>query len=219
MVGFPGETREDVRTTFEFIQSNRDVIDTPFSSYSVSIFELREGIPVLEQSEHFQVQPRVPLRGELDDQYEFECDGGLTLQERINWRERFIRFSKEDLNMEIVCPQNKTHQLVLKDLYDQGNLALPVGRIEPAGLDQLTGRLTAGIEITRHRDSIHVLSHASGGELEVCLGLLGVFRGFQQGIRLDLACRLQSIWDGTQFARFVEFLYRNDYLVIFSPGM
>jgi hypothetical protein len=63
-------------------------------------------------------------------------------------------------------------------------------------------------------DSIRVLSRASGGELEVSPELLAVLRGFQEGMSLDFAFRMQRVWNEDRFAQFVAFLYRNDYLVI-----
>ena len=143
MIGFPGETEEDVQKTYDFIRQNRDVIDTPFSSYAVGVFELRGGIPVLEGADQFGIRKRSPLRGDLDDQYEFESSNGLSREACLCWREEFIRYSKLELDMEMIAPQNKTHQLVLKDLYDQGVLKLPLLRISP---DCFTA---TGVELAR----------------------------------------------------------------------
>jgi len=97
MVGFPGEAEEDVQWTFDFLHQNRDVIDTPFSSYSTAIFELRSGIPVLEMADRYRVLPRNPLRGALDDQYEFESIGGLSETARIAWLGALHRYSKTEI--------------------------------------------------------------------------------------------------------------------------
>jgi len=137
MVGFPGENEEDIQWTFDFLRQKRDVIDTPFSSYSTAIFELRSGIPVLDMAERYRVLPRNPLRGALDDQYEFESIGGLSEEARTVWRERFIRYSKTELSIELCSPQNKTDQLVLKDLFDQGAVDLPVCQVKPEDFTRL----------------------------------------------------------------------------------
>ena len=216
MVGFPGETEEEVEKTYSFIRQNRDVIDTPFSSYSVAVFELRSGIPVLDQADRFRVLPKDPLRGDLDDQYEFESEGGLSEQSRIEWRERLIRFCKVEMDAELICPQNKTHQLVLKDLYDHGVFNLPVLEIRPELFHSTIARFAPGIEFKSDESALHLVNQANGGEIELSLSLAEVIRGFETGISVDFAFRSQYLWDQEKFARFVTFLYRNDYLVLDS---
>lgn len=212
MVGFPGETEEEVQETYSLIRQNRDLIDTPFSSYAVAIFELRSGIPLLEQVERFRVLPKDPLRGDLDDQYEFASEGGLSERARIEWREQLIRISKVEMDMELICPQNKTHQLVLKDLHDCGIFDLPVLQICPDYFPSITATLAPGIEFTSKAGTLRVINHANGGELEVSLRLLDVFHCFAAGVGLDVAFHTQDLWEQETFARFVTFLYRNDYL-------
>jgi hypothetical protein len=212
MVGFPSETDEDVRKTYDFIRENRDVIDTPFSSYSVATFELRSGIPVLESANRFRVLPRDPLRGDLDDQYEFESLDGLSVQKRIEWREKLIRLSKQKLGIEIVAPQNKTHQLVLKDLYDEGAFDLPLVTIVPADFATTRVRLAAGVEVRAEGAILRVVNHANGGELEVSQRLTDVFTRFETSTEVQEAFTSQMIWNHDRFASFVNFLYRNDYI-------
>ncbi len=212
MVGFPGETKEEVAETYDFIRQNQDVIDTPFSSYSVSIFELRSGIPVLEQAERFRILPRNALRGDLDDQYEFECESGLSAQARVEWREKLVRFSKLEMHAELICPQNKTHQLILKDLYDAGELRLPVLQARPERFAVTFASLTRGVELIRTANALRVLNHANGGELEVSFHLAKAFGAIASGATLDAAFGAQEIWNGVIFARLVNFLYRNDYI-------
>jgi len=214
MVGFPGETEEEVQKTYSFIRRNRDVIDTPFSSYSVAIFELRSGIPVLDQAERLRLRPKNWLRGDLDDQYEFESVGGLSEQARSEWRERLIRFFKVEMDAELICPQNKTHQLVLKDLYDCGMFDLPTLQVEPDRFIFTGATLARGVELIPAINAMRVVNHANGGELEVSLRLIEVFRHFAVGTSLDTAFRSQDLWDREAFARFIMFLYRNDYLYV-----
>lgn len=214
MVGFPGETEEDVEKTYLFIRQNRDVIDTPFSSYSVAVFELRSGIPVQQQPGLYSLLPRDPLRGDLDDQYEFESATGLAPRRRAEWRERLIRLSKMEMGIELICPQNKTHQLVLKDLYDQGMFDLPVTSVEAGSLGLLRARLASGVRVGRGEGGLRVMNHANGGELEVSRSLEQVFRAFESGENLEAAFQLQSVWDRGGFSRLVSFLYRNDYITV-----
>lgn len=212
MVGFPGETGEDVQKTYDFIRENRDVIDTPFSSYSVAVFEVRSGIPVLENANRFRVLPRNPLRGDLDDQYEFESLDGLSAQERIEWREKLIRLSKQELGIEMIAPQNKTHQLVLKDLFDEGAFGLPMGRVETKDFERIEARLARGVEMRPARGVLHVINNANGGELEISSDLAEVFGQFETGANIEKAFTCQPLWGKDRFATFVDFLYRNDYI-------
>lgn len=214
MVGFPGETEEDVQWTFDFLRQNRDVIDTPFSSYSTAIFELRSGIPVLEMADRYRVLARNPLRGALDDQYEFESVGGLSEEARIAWRERLIRYSKTELNIELVSPQNKTDQLVLKDLFDQGLFDLPVCQIKPDDFATLQASLAQGVEILPGLEGCRIVNRANGGELEIGEELQPVFRMFHAGATVAQCFASQSLWDANVFSRFMNFLSRNDYVVV-----
>lgn len=214
MVGFPGETDEEVRRTYSFIKRNREVIDTPFSSYSVAAFELRSGILVLEQTERFRVIPRKLLRGELDDQYKFESECGLSEQSRSEWRERLIRFFKTEMDAELICPQNKTHQLVLKDLFDCGAFDLPILQISPDRFASISVKLATGVETIEIANALRVINRANGGELGVDSPLAEVFRQSKSGVNLDAAFRLQAVWNEEIFARFITFLYRNDYIFV-----
>ena len=214
MVGFPGETDEDVQWTYEFLQRNRDVVDTPFSSYSTAMFELRSGIPVLEMADRYRVLPRDPLRGALDDQYEFESVGGLNLEARIAWRDRFIRYSKEELDIELVSPQNKTDQLVLKDLFDRGHFRLPVCQIAVSAFASLFVRLAQGVEVIKEPSGGRVVNRANGGELEIAEDLLPVFHLFRRGAAVAECYSSQKAWSADVFSQFVNFLNRNDYIVV-----
>jgi len=212
MVGFPGETEEDVSKTYSFIRDNRDVIDTPFSSYSVAIFELRSGIPVECESERYQIVQMNRLRGDLDDQYELVSATGIDEVSRVRWRERLVRFLKTEMDAELIAPQNKTHQLLLKSLYDEGFIDLPVTRVEPEELGRLRGRLGAGVEYSIGAGGIRLVNQANGGELHLDRRLSPVILAFESSVCLDAAFRVQSLWPEQTFASFVNFLYRNDYL-------
>ena len=214
MVGFPGETAEDVQATYDFIRDNRDVIDTPFSSYSVAAFELRSGVPVEQAREEYGINGADLLRGDLDDQYEFGVDHGLSAAERADWRERFIRLGKEELAFDIICPQNKTDQLIFKDLYDRGTFALPPTNIDGETARRLKVKFTPAVIVSRCEATISVSSPATGGALEVGDELSDVIAFFVRGGLLSDAAILQDTWDFATFLKFVNFLYRNDYLAL-----
>jgi|GEM_PF-2457465 len=214
MVGFPGETEADAQATYEFIRENRDVIDTPFSSYAVAAFELRNGIPVQQDSDRFGIQASELLRGDLDDQYEFHDASGLTEEARAAWRAKLIQFAKTELDMELICPQNKTHQLLLKDLFDQGMFDLPVCRIDENSLCDLTAQWTTGVCVTWRQEKIFVNNRANGGKLEIGPRLTGVIEVLGEEASLTAAFKAQDIWNAKKFAHFVSFMYRNDHLRI-----
>ena len=118
------------------------------------------------------------------------------------------------MDAELICPQNKTHQLIFKDPYDQGMLALPVLQVRPAGFPEMWGELAPGVRLAPAADGMRVVNYSNGGELEVSQHLVGVFRRFEAGTSLAAAFQAQSVWDEQTFARFVAFLYRNDYIWI-----
>lgn len=215
MVGFPGEQKEEAQKTYSFISNNRDVIDTPFSSYAVAAFEVRNGAPLTANSGKFHVHLKERLRGDLDEQFKFSCDGGgLCEEERLEWRNKVIQLSKMQLDMELICPPNKTHQLILKDLYDRGLIFLPVCEIKPEKFPHTTANISNGVEIINDTDKLRVANMANGGEIEVDCMLKKVFYGFMTGITLEEAFQAQQVMDHHLFAQFITFLYRNEYISV-----
>lgn len=214
MVGFPGETVEDVQASYDFICDNRDVIDTPFSSYSVAAFELRSGVPVEQDPDGYGISGAGRLRGDLDDQFEYEVTTGLSEAERAGWREQFIRLGKEELAFDVICPQNKTHQLVFKDLFDRGAFSLPPTRLDCETASELTAKLASDVSVT-HRDGVvSISSLATGGAMELDGELSAAIDLLKAGGLVSDAATLQKAWNLDAFARFVSFLYRNDYVVL-----
>lgn len=214
LIGFPGETESDIETTYSFLQDNRDVLDTPFSSYAVAVLEMRSGIPLLRHPDRYGIHVKEPLRGDLDDQYDYDIAEGVTKDSLAKWREKMIGFLKTEMDAELVCPQNKTHQLVLKDLHDQGLLQLPTLRVSTKYLPFLSARLSSGVDVMPSREGFHVVNHTNGGELEMSSSLAQVLSLLVKGTPLDVAYRAQHSWGENTFAQFIMFLYRNDYVCI-----
>ena len=214
MIGFPGETEKDIEQTFLFIKNNSNVIDSPFSSYAVAVFELREGIPVMDNSEEYGIKPIALLRGDLDEQYEFIEKSGLTTHQKKEWRYKMIKYSKNELNADIITPQNKTHQLLFKDLYDRGYFNLPVTKIEPIQFQSLWGKWGHGIIVNKKDSHIQIRNYTNDGELEIAIELFDVIEAFRYGSNLADAFLLSKIGEPSIFAKMINFFYRNDYLLV-----
>lgn len=219
MLGFPHETEEEVQETFLFIKKNTNLIDTPFSSYAVAVFELRDGTPIINEVKRYGIKPVGPLRGVLDEQCEFLEKEGFPPDQKRKWRHKMIRYAKSKLSFELITPQNKTHQLILKDLYDEGCFPLPVTRIEPNQLQNLWGIWCNGVTVSydRRNSHIRVLNYATGGELVISSELTEVIQAFKHGTQLYSAFLRYKDWDPSTFIKLLNFLCRNDYLLIGCP--
>jgi hypothetical protein len=163
--------------------------------------------------------PKDRLRGDLDDQYEFESVTGMNAQARADWRARLIRLFKLEMDAELICPQNKTHQLILKDLNTSGLLDLPTVQIHSIMFGDLMAKVAEGVELVYEKTILRVLNHANGGELEISCELADVFRSLQEGASLADVFNSQSLWNAETFVRLISFLYRNDYVIIEIANM
>lgn len=214
MIGFPGETEDNMQQTFSFIKKNHVIIDTPFSSYATAVFELREGIPVMNDLEKYGIKAVTFLRGELDEQYQFLEEKGTSFHQKREWRHKMIGYAKNELNAELITPQNKTHQLILKDLYDRDVFSLPVTKIEPDQLRNLWGRWSPGVVINKNGSYVRITNYATGGELQIVGQLTNVIEVLEQGTDLASVPVPNNILSLSTFAKLINFLYRNDYIVI-----
>jgi hypothetical protein len=218
MLGFPGETKEDAQATFEFLQANKDVIDTPFSSISTGVFELREGIPMMSELSAWGLVRAEPLRGELDDQFRFIDRSGPPEAEIQLWRAKFIRFAKRCMDSELLAPTNKTHQLLLKDQFDQLGFPLPVLDVSPINAASLSIELADGVECKLEVGGLIMYSPASGGEVELAAGLTSAVLSLGKGMPLLDSFNRQHEMDLELFCRLVVFLYRNDFLIVYPTA-
>lgn len=217
LIGFPGETNEEIKNTFSFIKDNSTAIDTPFSSYVAAVFELREDTPMMNELEKHKISIKTLLRGDLDEQYEYVCISGARLKAKRTWREKLIKYSKQVLNFEMITPNNKTHQLILKDLYDQNKVKINMVDITEGNCHELLAKLNQGVTYsTLNDDFFRLINYSSGGELEITSGLIELFQSFQKGIDLKAACLIGDSLglDMRTYTKLVKFLYRNDYISI-----
>jgi len=214
MLGFPNETRKDIQKTFAFIKKNKDFIDTPFSSYSVAVFELRRGTPILDELEQYNIKSIAPLRGNLDNQFEFVDERGIRPKMKKEWRERMINYSKHKLKFKLICPRNKTHQLILKDLFDDGYFELPITEPISTELHKLKGKWNPGVEIEYKNSHFKVTNFATGGEIQISKELAKIMEGLFENDNLESVYHKQKVLDKPTFIKLLNFLQRNDYLEI-----
>lgn len=214
MVGFPTETEEEAKKTIGFIKDNTELIDTPFSSYSVAIFELREDIPIMKDLEKWGMKVCALLRGDLDELYDFDEANGCSFNRKQYWRQKMIAYSKNELNAELITPQNKTHQLCLKDFYDRGYFELPITKIEELRLGAFYGTLNRGVIIGyKNKKGIIVSNYSAGGIIKLSPELILVAKAIEQGRSLRLLFTYNK-WCLSDFIEFARYLYRNDYILI-----
>ena len=221
MIGFPGETVSDIRTTYSFIKSHSTDIDTPFSSYVTAVFELREGTPIFNKSKQYDLTIHNILRGDLDDQYDFTSSYGASYDQKCKWREKIIRYARENLNFSLVTPQNKTHQLIFKDLHDAFELNIYIPKLFYRNFSNIFINWNNGITVTVNNSSISVCNNASGGIIDVDLSIIDFVTSINDGIDLKYAyIRFKNKdRDLDGFIKFINFLYRNDYVLIQSSEL
>lgn len=220
MIGFPGEHVDEIQHTFSFVKNNSSVIDTPFSSCAVAVFELREDIPIMKNMKISGTQVFARLRGDLDEQYDFVENKGLSSEKKQQWRHEIIKYLKNESNAELIAPQNKTHQLVLKDSYDKSLLSLPTTiKLNTENLCDFVGIWNNGVVVsTVSGDSnIQVPNYATGGELIISSELATMVENMKQGISLYSTFSNYKDWNLSEFIKLINFLCRNDYLLVRNP--
>jgi hypothetical protein len=216
MIGFPGETEEDVEATYDFIVNNQELIDTPFSNHPVAIFEMQKGTPVMLEPERYGVQVFDKLRGDLDYRYRYQCKNGLDSYQKAQWREKFLRFFKTQTNAELICPPNKTHEFILKDLFDSGLLSLPVTTIRAEDFHRHNIWWPEWVEISENPCSRGFLIRnlLNNGVLQIDQTLAPFVAALRHRSHSLTAFEIQSTFDLARFSRLLDFLNRNDYIVI-----
>lgn len=214
MVGYPTETEEEVQETYDFIRDHSDLLDTPFSSNAVAAFELREDTPVMQDLKKKSGNVTKLLRGDLDEQYELIDENNKTSEAKKRWRHKFISFFKMGLKGELVSPQNKTHQLCFKGLYDQGCFELPVTEIKLGQLESLYVRWNEGVVVVHENGSFIIENKATGGAIELSSSLVVLVKRFSQGSYLHQIFSRYHGWTESEFIKLINFLYRNDYVSI-----
>jgi hypothetical protein len=82
--GFPGETEEDARETYDFVMENSAII----SSFGSATFALEHNAPIFHHLASFQVRLRPAALDDVDVYYEYEVDGGVNAERATEWMNR-----------------------------------------------------------------------------------------------------------------------------------
>lgn len=207
MIGFPTETDKEAKKTYNFIQNNKDIIDTPFSSYPVAIFELREEIPVMNQLEKLNITPLQLTRGDLDEQYDF-IENGSTQIDKEYWRAKLIKYFKTEMNAELIVPNNKTHQLILKDKFDKGIVSLPVTQITETLLKQI--QIGNDVNIISN-GKLQLQNLSNDGYIELDNSLNELVNLLKEGIKIS-EIKTALNFDFKIILKLLNFLYRESFI-------
>ena len=217
MIGFPGENAKDINRTFSLIKQYRRYADTAFSSIATAVFELREDTPVVNDPRSYKVEIRARLRGDLDEQYDYVDRKGLSTKLKSEWRNKVIGYVKKNLSAEVINPQNKTHQLIYKDLYDEKEIALPPTNLLMGNSHNLYVRWNRGVRILkRNGNDTKIIDYASGGELIMPSFMNQLIVLLEKGVDLYegyMVCKRLGLHLSTS-KKLISFLYRNDYVSV-----
>lgn len=212
MFGFITETEEEAKETYYTITKNIELFDTPFSSIAIALFELKKDTPVYENAEKYKINILNSHRGNLDEVNKFLPK--MVFSDK--WREKLMRFFKNETNSEIIAPYNKTHQLILKDLFDKG-LINETTILNEENLSFLIFQINSSIDFLIDQSN-HILSNYANGSEIVIDGQLWKFlkqnkdRIFSFSDLKDLISPFIS--NTNTIYEIINFLYRNDYLTI-----
>lgn len=215
IVGFPTETHEETEETFNFIKDNQQLFDTPFSSYPVAVFELRENIPIFNDLPQYNIKVKTLFRGDLDEQYDFRYENGRDDNNKILWREKLINFFKTEMNAELIVPNNKTHQLILKDWYDNDKIKLSETDYKLSNLHLYIAKWNSSVIVEKRKNKILIQNNATGGLLEVRSILNPLVEKLNNQFDLQQAyAAVSSHLSYSGFYKLINYLYRNDYIQI-----
>jgi radical SAM superfamily enzyme YgiQ (UPF0313 family) len=212
MFGFPTETEDDAKETFDIIVSHKELFDTPFSSTAIALFELREDTPVCNNADKYGIKIVEPYRGNIDEAYSFTP----ILEHSSKWRKELMQFFKHETNSELIAPYNKTHQLVLKNLYDEKEIGL-MTFLKKENVDLLSFRIHSSVNFTNDNSQYILSNYANGSEINVPLLLGKILKETKNSIMsIPLFSKKIAaiINDSDIIYELINFLYRSDFIIL-----
>jgi hypothetical protein len=89
--GFPGETEDDARQTYEFIINNAEIV----SSFGAGTFSLEHNAPIFRHLDDFGIELQVTSKNDVDVYYDYEVARGISAKRALEWQERLTNASKD----------------------------------------------------------------------------------------------------------------------------
>jgi hypothetical protein len=212
MFGFPTESDNQAKESFDTVVSNKDLFDTPFSSIALALFELKEDTPVYVNPEKYNIQIIKFCRGNLDEIYNFIP----TMEKSSVWRESLMRFFKQETNSELIAPYNKTHQLILKNLYDEKKIEMMLV-LTKDNMNQLSFTIHPSVDFSVDSLSFILTNHANGSEIAVPKQIGNVLEKSKNKIMpisLFQETVLPILSNTNTTYEMINFLFRNDYVTL-----
>lgn len=207
MFGFPSETGDDAKQTFDAVVNNIVLFDTPFSSVSTALFELRDNTPIFHDQINYNIQLGQPCRGDLDELYEFVPH----MDDSARWREELMHFLKQEANSELVAPYNKTHQLILKSLYDEKKLEL-MYLLTKDNFYLLSFQVKCCVLFSVEQSQYTLFNLSNGCEICMSRSIWNLLKNVQGCVPCSVFLDIPEV-AGVAY-ELLNFLYRNDFIVL-----
>ena len=212
MFGFPTETSHEAQEVFETVVGNAELFDTPFSSTAIALFELKEDTPIFDVPGKYGITLGTPCRGNLDEIHNFSPH----MQHSAEWRERLMRFFKQEMDSEIIAPYNKTHQLVLKTLYDEHKI-IPMPILTYANIEGMLFKLHSSVQFLKNSSQYILLNFANGCEISIAENLGTIIEKMKNG-DVPYSSLFNEFFpilnDSNKIFELLSFLYRSDFVVV-----
>jgi radical SAM superfamily enzyme YgiQ (UPF0313 family) len=208
MFGFPTETNDEAKQTYETIIRNKDLFDTPFSSIAIALFELKEDTPIFNNPQKYEIELNQLLRGNFDELYDFTP----FMENSVKWRVELMRFFKQKTNSELIAPYNKTHQLVLKNLYDEKKLEL-MHFLTKDNLCNFSFQVNPSVHFYIEQSQYTLSNFANGSEINISEPV-GKLLNKARVSAIPYSDFLNVFNDTDIIYELLNFLYRNDFIVL-----
>ncbi len=212
MFGFPTESEKEAEQTYLTVIENKNLFDTPISSIAIALFELREDTPIFINHAKYNIQVKCAYRGNLDETYDFSPK----MESSIKWRENLMSFFKQETDTELLTPYNKTHQLILKDFYDNRRIE-EVLILSPKNMYDLSFKISSSVVFTKEYAKHVIKNYANGCDIVLSENIWNILFNFKnktipiddfEQMLLHLNLQKDIIYE------LINFLFRNDFITL-----
>jgi anaerobic magnesium-protoporphyrin IX monomethyl ester cyclase len=215
MLNYPSETYDEYVETMNFVKRHKNLIDTPFSSYAVAIFELKKDTPITKLSP-FNSSKLVSLRGDLDDQLVCQQTYSDQYKTGLNKRREMLSIYK-NLKAEVFTPINKTHQLIFKGYFDEKKITIPPLDLENfKNNSQFKIALNDGVVIEEQEGKLVLKNYSNGSILEISTELKPIIQLLSKKIVLKAIYNRLPEKMVLPVSKVFHYLLRKDFIVIIN---